>query len=66
MMVIDNKYEIGQVVYCCTDKEQQPRMITGIMVRPTAILYVVSLNGNESYFYEIEISNVKDIILTTT
>lgn len=62
MMVVDNKFEIGQIVYLKTDPEQLPRIITGIMIAPTAALvYWTSMGMVEGRHYDIEISATKDV-----
>lgn len=32
--MVDNKFELGQVVYLITDTEQKPRLISSIHVHP--------------------------------
>lgn len=66
MMVIDNKYSLGQSVYLKTDKEQLERVVTGITQRPSGVLYLLSCGVNESPHYDIEISVEKNILTTTT
>lgn len=66
MKIIDTKFDLGQIVFIKTDKEQQPRMIIGITVRPTGLLYELNFGSNSSWHFEIEISDEKDILLTTT
>lgn len=66
MIVIDNKYELGQTVYLKSDKEQHERIVTGIIQRPTGILYMLSCGTYEGNHYDIEISIDKNIMATTT
>lgn len=61
MMVIDNKFEIGDIVYFITDVEQLPRMVTGILVYNETIDYEVSYNQSCCYASEIEISKEKTV-----
>jgi len=56
----------GDIVYLKTDPEQKPRMVTGIMNRPTAKVFYLSIGDSESSHYEIEISKTKDIIFALT
>lgn len=66
-MRIDPKYNIGDTVYIITDKEQNPNIITGIIVRPgNNLLYKLSTKSGEQDYFDIEISNAKDIILATS
>jgi hypothetical protein len=65
-MLIENKFEIGSLVFLKTDEEQKERFITGIKVRPNGISYYVSLGENETIHYEFEITDEKDIIKATS
>lgn len=65
-MVIDNKFDIAQTVYLCTDNEQNKRIITSINVRPFGVLvYQVSYGTNVSDHYEFELTS-KENVLTKT
>lgn len=66
MMVIDNKFEIGDVVYLKTDRDQYERIITGIKILPIGIIYRVSLGVGENDHYEIELTAEKNVLITTT
>ena len=66
MMVIDNKYEFGQIVYIKTDQDQKPRMVTSINVRPGYIEYQLNLGTDWSWHPEYAISEEKDVLITTT
>jgi hypothetical protein len=46
--------KIGDVVYLKTDKEQSPRIVTGIMQRPGGFLYYISNSTTETSHYSIE------------
>ena len=59
MMVIENKYEFGQIVYLVTDKEQLPRMVTGFTIRPTGVLYLCQSGITETAHYEMELQGEK-------
>lgn len=54
-MLIENKYNIGDVVFLLTDVEQLNRIITGIIIRPNSILYYVSCGSTETLHYDLEI-----------
>jgi hypothetical protein len=66
MRMIESGFDIGQVVYLKTDKEQAERMITGIMIRPSGISYAISCGASESWHYEFEIVEEKNIVISTT
>ena len=59
-MTINNKFNIGDIVYLVTDPLQQKRIITGIVVRKTTIMYHMALGNDESGHYDFEISTTKD------
>lgn len=65
MIVIDNKFEIGQTVYLKTDKEQLPRIVTAIYVTSGSTLYYLCQGVNETKHYEIEINEAKNVLLAT-
>lgn len=61
-MIIENKYEIRQTVYLKTDKEQEPRIVSGIRICPDTLIYILSFGTNTSEHYDFEISAEKDLI----
>ena len=63
MMVVDTNYAIGDMVYLKTDKEQLPRIVTGINIRISGFWYVLQNGVTESCHYEIELSKERDLIL---
>lgn len=65
MMVIDNKYEIGETVYLVTDKEQLQRMVTGICQKNGYILYELSQGTGSCWASDIEISKEVNILTKT-
>jgi len=61
MVVIDNRYELGEIVYLVTDPEQRKRLITGIKVCvDKSILYELICGTFQSYHYEAELSTEID------
>lgn len=59
-MYIDNKHNIGEVVYLLTDDEQLKRVVTCISVRSGGYLeYSLSCGTSVSYHVETEISKQK-------
>lgn len=56
-MVIDNKFNFGDIVYLKTDDEQQERIVTGMMLRYTGVvIYELSCGATSSNHYDFEIS----------
>jgi len=49
--------KIGDVVFLKTDKEQHPRIITGIMQRPSGFIYYLSKSDSETSHYSIEFTS---------
>lgn len=64
MMVIDNKFNIGDMVYLVTDADQLPRVITNIEIRPgNCLVYRLCIGASMSNHYEFEISAEKETAL---
>ncbi len=64
MMIIKNKYNIGDTVYLSTDKEQNPRIVIAIIVYMSGeLLYKLICGTIESNHYDIEISIEKNILI---
>lgn len=53
---IEVLFQIGQIIYLKTDIDQAQRLCTGIMIRERGIMYLVGLNGSETYHYGFEMS----------
>ena len=66
MMLIENKFNIGDEVYLRTDVEQHCRLVTGLTIRATSISYDLSCGAFESTHYDFEITVEKDVLKTTT
>ena len=64
-MIIDNKFDIGEVVFLSTDIDQCTRVVTGITVKPHGLIYALSCGSSESWHYDFEITIEKDILMTT-
>lgn len=64
MMVIENKFEVGDIVYLKTDTEQCDRLVTGLIIRPIGILYYLSLGPSETLHYEMEITDDKNVMVS--
>lgn len=63
-IVIDNKFNIGDLVYLKTDMEQLPRMIFAIMVYKDGIVYKTCQGTVTSEHYDFEISYERSYIPT--
>lgn len=62
MIVIDNKFDIGQFVYLTTDEEQKKRVVIGVKYCPDdLVLYEVQCGLSLSCHHAIELSSEKDI-----
>ena len=67
MMLISNKFEIGELVYLSTDEDQKRRLIAGLKVCPDGlIVYFVSCGTAFSEHYEFEITEEVNTIIKTT
>ena len=66
MMVIDNKYEIGDKVFLLTDVDQAERIVTGIYISPNGLTYELSCGNSDSTHYDFEITKKKDVLKSTT
>lgn len=49
------RYRIGDIVYSRSDVDSLLRFVTGYIIRKGMIIYIVSLEGSESYFYDFEL-----------
>lgn len=65
-MIIENKYNIGDSVYLKTDTDQNERIVSGLLIRKTHLIYYLVCGTNESAHYDFEITVDKDVLKTTT
>lgn len=63
MMVIENEFTYGQIVYLRTDPEQLPRIVTGVVTRGQNVLYELSCGTHEGIYNTIEISEEKNVLI---
>ena len=55
-------FTLQQIVYAISDELQEPRIITGIVIRPgDQIHYMATTKGIETEFYDFELSAEKII-----
>jgi hypothetical protein len=65
MMIIENKFDLGELVYLITDEEQKQRMVTKIQIfLDGSVMYMLSMGTLNSDHYEKEISEEKNINAT--
>lgn len=57
MMIVDNKYQLGDIVYLTTDPEQSGRIVVEIVVTKGDVMYRVSLGTTTTIHYEFELSS---------
>lgn len=63
-MIIENKFEMGDLVYLKTDDEQRRRLITGIKVCPdNSLLYELICGTIQSCHYDFEIATEEDVAI---
>lgn len=62
-MTIDNKYDLGQIAYLLTDKEQSERIVTSIQIMSkSSIMYQLSCGTATSWHYDYEMISSKDLV----
>jgi hypothetical protein len=59
MMVIDNKFNLSQIVYLTTDPDQLARVVTAIRVEGSGLVYQTTCATFVSEHYDFEISAEK-------
>lgn len=65
MMIVDNKYGLGDIVYIATDPEQSQRMIVEIIITKGDLMYRVSLGTSVSVHYEFELMDEVNTLAKT-
>jgi hypothetical protein len=66
MMIIENKFNFGDIVYLKTDPDQRARIVTTFSVGVHSMLYELSCGTITSWHRDFEISTEKDVLITTT
>ena len=64
-MLIDNKFNLKDVVYLQTDKAQDERIITRMQVTLNGLLYELTCGSVSSWHYEFEITTEKNVLKQT-
>lgn len=62
MMLIDNKFNIGDFVYLITDIDQDRRLITGLRISTNSVLYQISIGSLTSEHYDFEITKERQFL----
>lgn len=63
-MTIDNKFDLKQIVYLKTDKNQLPRIVVRIQIGPMGLLYCLNHSTVESWHYDFEMTEEKDLLMS--
>jgi hypothetical protein len=67
MMVIENKFDLGDLVYLSTDEEQKQRMVTKISATlDGGLIYDLNCGTCCTVHYEKEISEEKNVVISTS
>lgn len=67
MIILNNNFDFGEIVYLKTDPEQLPRIITAIMsCADGGMLYKVNQGEIGNWQYEIELSREENTELKTS
>ncbi len=62
-MHIENEFDLEDIVYLKTDKDQQERIVTCIKISPNGLTYILSYGVNEQTHFACEISKEKKTIV---
>lgn len=65
-MVVNNKFQFGDLVYIKTDKEQNTYIVIAFFVTGKELKYLCACGDKDKYFFEIELSSEKNILMATT
>jgi len=61
-MIINNKFELEEIVFLITDNDQYQRIITGIQYCKNGLLYRLACGTTDSWHYEFELERNKSFI----
>lgn len=59
MIILDSKFNVGDIVYLRTDTEQKERIVTGVQLNPNGLIYRLVCEVTETWHYDFEISPEK-------
>lgn len=60
---IEIKYQLGDHVFLKTDREQLPRIVTGICYRTNGVSYNLATGTSDTWHYDVEITENENILL---
>lgn len=63
---MDVQFVWGDTVFLKTDPDQLPRMIVGVVVKKSHVMYEVVKGETTSYHYDYEMAREKDVIQSTS
>jgi len=66
MMLLENKYNIGDIVFLKTDNDQCERIVTALFITKGEIQYQLSYGSETQYHYDFEISKNKNVLKSTS
>lgn len=64
ILTIDVAFGLGTIVYQKTDKEQLPRMVVAYCTKQNGTTYLTSAGPLFGEFFDFELSDTKDVLLT--
>lgn len=65
MMILNEQFKLGDIVYLKSDPDQLLRVVCGIMVRPGGVnMYYLSCGLDETAHYDLEITADRNILIT--
>ena len=66
MMIIENKFNIGDTVYIVTDEDQKKRVVTGLRICPRdCIIYYLNCGTVFSEHYDFELQSEENVLAKT-
>jgi len=66
MINIDNKFDIGELVYLKTDSEQTPRLVYAIEINQQNLIYKVASGTITSAHFDFELSTEVNVLLNVS
>lgn len=62
-MILETKYNFGDIVFCKTDPNQNPWMVIGANFYPNGLRYICEYDQIESYFYDFQLTNEENVLI---
>jgi hypothetical protein len=63
MMVIDNKFDIGDFVYLITDIQREKKIVTELVISKSSILYTLAYGGYNTEHYDFKITDDINVLI---